>query len=181
MLETQNLTVRFGGHVAVNAVSCRFEPGTLTAKLLAANSILRRERDMARLDRNDALRDAEAVKIHGAAGPMVYFVNLRDGMTVPQSFRVVFGASGIGVAPALTDKPNTGHHHLLIDTELSEEEKQFAIPNDEQHMHFGGGQTEVVLQLSPGPHTLQLAFGDLNHELHKPTPIMSEKITINVQ
>jgi branched-chain amino acid transport system ATP-binding protein len=31
MLETQNLTVRFGGHVAVNAVSCRFEPGTLTA------------------------------------------------------------------------------------------------------------------------------------------------------
>jgi hypothetical protein len=128
-----------------------------------------------------AARDAEAVKIHGAAGPVVYFVNLRDGMTVPQSFRVVFGASGIGVAPALTDKPNTGHHHLLIDTELSEEEKQFAIPNDEQHMHFGGGQTEVVLQLSPGPHTLQLAFGDLNHELHKPTPIMSEKITINVQ
>jgi hypothetical protein len=112
---------------------------------------------------------------------MVYFVNLRDGMTVPQSFRVVFGASGIGVAPALTDKPNTGHHHLLIDTELSDEEKQFAIPNDEQHMHFGGGQTEVVLQLSPGPHTLQLAFGDLNHELHKPTPIMSEKITVNVQ
>ena len=82
-----------------------------------------------------AARDAESVKIHGAAGPMVYFVNLRDGMTVPQSFRVVFGASGIGVAPALTDKPNTGHHHLLIDTELSEEEKQFAIPNDEQHMH----------------------------------------------
>jgi len=31
MLETHNLTVRFGGHVAVNAVSCRFEPGTLTA------------------------------------------------------------------------------------------------------------------------------------------------------
>ena len=31
MLETKNLTIRFGGHVAVNAVSCRFEPGTLTA------------------------------------------------------------------------------------------------------------------------------------------------------
>lgn len=128
-----------------------------------------------------AARDGDAMKIHGAPGPMVYFVNLRDGMTVPQSFRVVFGASGIGVAPALTDKPNTGHHHLLIDTELSDEEKQYAIPNDEQHMHFGGGQTEVVLQLSPGPHTLQLAFGDLNHELHKPTPIMSDKITVNVQ
>ena len=31
MLQTTDLTIRFGGHVAVNAVSCRFEPGTLTA------------------------------------------------------------------------------------------------------------------------------------------------------
>ena len=31
MLETKDLTVRFGGHVAVNAVSCAFQPGTLTA------------------------------------------------------------------------------------------------------------------------------------------------------
>jgi Domain of unknown function (DUF4399) len=128
-----------------------------------------------------AKRDADAVALHADAGPAVYFVNLRDGMTVPQSFRVIFGAYGIGVAPALTDKPNTGHHHLLIDTELSEDEKQFAIPNDAQHMHFGGGQTEVVLQLGPGQHTLQLAFGDMNHELHKPAPIMSQKITITVQ
>jgi hypothetical protein len=128
-----------------------------------------------------AKRDADAVALHGDAGPAVYFVNLRDGMTVPQSFRIVFGAYGIGVAPALVDKPNTGHHHLLIDTELSAEEMQYAIPNDQQHMHFGGGQTEVVLQLGPGPHTLQLAFGDMNHELHKPTHIMSQKITVNVQ
>ncbi|MDP3495683.1 MAG: DUF4399 domain-containing protein [Hyphomonadaceae bacterium] len=128
-----------------------------------------------------AKRDAEAVALHADAGPAVYFVNLRDGMTVPQSFRVVFGAYGIGVAPALVDKPNTGHHHLLIDTELSAEEMQYAIPNDAQHMHFGGGQTEVVLQLGPGQHTLQLAFGDMNHELHKPAHIMSSKITVTVQ
>lgn len=64
-----------------------------------------------------AKRDADAVALHGDAGPAVYFVNLRDGQTVPQSFRVVFGAYGIGVAPALVDKPNTGHHHLLIDTD----------------------------------------------------------------
>ncbi len=31
MLETRDLTIRFGGHVAVNAVSCAFAPGTLTA------------------------------------------------------------------------------------------------------------------------------------------------------
>lgn len=128
-----------------------------------------------------AARDAEATKLHGDAGPAVYFVNLRDGQTVRSPFRVVFGVYGIGVAPALTDKPNTGHHHLMIDTELSDEEKQFAIPNDAQHLHFGGGQTETVLDLPPGSHTLQLVFGDMNHELHKPTPIMSDKITIVVQ
>lgn len=125
-------------------------------------------------------RDAEAVALHADAGPAAYFVNLRDGMTVPQSFRVVFGAYGIGVAPAGVDKPNTGHHHLLIDTELSEEEKQFAIPNDAQHMHFGGGQTEIVLQLPPGPHTLQLVMGDMGHVPLNPL-VVSQKITVNVK
>lgn len=124
---------------------------------------------------------AAATAVHTDPGPAVYFVNLKDGDTVTSPFRVVFGVHGLGVAPALIEKENTGHHHLLIDTELTEEEMEFAIPNDEQHMHFGGGQTETVLMLPAGQHTLQLVFGDLNHELHKPTPIMSEKITINVQ
>jgi hypothetical protein len=124
---------------------------------------------------------AAATAVHPDAGPAVYFVNLKDGDTVTSPFRVVFGVYGIGIAPALMAKENTGHHHLLIDTELSEEERQFAIPNDAQHMHFGGGQTETVLQLPAGQHTLQLVFGDLNHELHKPAPIMSQKITITVK
>ena len=128
-----------------------------------------------------ATRDAEATKLHGNAGPAAYFVNLRDGQTVSSPFRVVFGVYGIGVAPALTDKPNTGHHHLLIDIELTDEEKQYAIPSDDKHIHYGDGRTETVLDLPPGPHTLQLVFGDMNHELHKPAGILSEKITINVQ
>lgn len=124
---------------------------------------------------------AAATAVHADAGPAVYFVNLKDGDTVTSPFRVVFGLYGSGIAPALMAKENTGHHHLLIDTELSDEEKQFAIPNDAQHMHFGGGQTETVLQLAAGQHTLQLVFGDLNHELHKPAAIMSDKITITVK
>jgi hypothetical protein len=124
---------------------------------------------------------AAATAIHPDAGPAVYIVNLKDGDTVSSPFRVVFGLYGSGIAPALMAKENTGHHHLLIDTELSDEEKQFAIPNDQQHMHFGGGQTETVLQLPAGQHTLQLVFGDLNHELHKPAAIMSQKITITVK
>ncbi len=123
---------------------------------------------------------AAATAVH-SGGPGVYFVNLKNGDTVTSPFRVVFGVHGMGVAPALIEKENTGHHHLLIDTELSEEEKEFAIPNDGQHLHFGGGQTETVIAgLPAGQHTLQLVFGDLNHELHE-TPMMSEKITITVK
>jgi hypothetical protein len=114
------------------------------------------------------------------ATPAVYFVNLQDGDEVTSPFRVIFGVHGKGVAPALVDKENTGHHHLLINTELSAEEMEYAIPNDDQHLHFGGGQTETVLALPPGRHTLQLVFGDLNHELHEPA-MMSQKITVTVK
>ncbi|MEZ5938003.1 MAG: DUF4399 domain-containing protein [Hyphomonadaceae bacterium] len=114
------------------------------------------------------------------AGPAVYFVNLKDGDTVKSPVRVIFGLTGMGIAPAGIEKENTGHHHLLIDTQLSEEEMQYAIPNDAQHKHFGGGQTETVLDLPPGQHTLQLMLGDKNHELFDP-PIMSDLITITVE
>lgn len=124
---------------------------------------------------------AAATAVHSEPGPAVYFVNLKDGDTVTSPFRVVFGVHGMGIAPALIEKENTGHHHVLIDTELSAEEMEYAIPNDAQHLHFGGGQTETVLQLPAGQHTLQLVFGDLNHELHKPAPMMSETITVTVQ
>lgn len=113
-------------------------------------------------------------------GPKVYFVNLKDGQTVQSPFKVVFGLKEWGVAPAGIDKPKTGHHHLLIDTTLSDEEMQYAIPMTENHRHFGGGQTETVLTLAPGQHTLQLILGDQNHELFTP-PIMSEQITVTVR
>ncbi|HVY89199.1 MAG TPA: DUF4399 domain-containing protein [Hyphomonadaceae bacterium] len=127
-------------------------------------------------------RDADDTKIHSDPGPAVYFVNLRDGETVTSPFRVVFGMYGMGVAPAGTEKEGavTGHHHLLIDTELSDEEMKSAIPNDAQHQHFGGGQTETVLQLPAGTHTLQLVVGNKGHEQLKP-PVMSKKITITVK
>jgi outer membrane murein-binding lipoprotein Lpp len=123
---------------------------------------------------------AEATAPHADAGPAVYFVNLKDGDTVSSPFRVVFGVYGMGVAPAGTDKPMTGHHHLMIDTELSAEEMKFAIPNDDTHKHFGGGQTETTLTLPPGQHTLQLDFGDMKH-MQMASPIMSKKITITVK
>ena len=108
----------------------------------------------------------------------VYFVNLSDGDTVQSPVTVVFGLNGMGVAPSGVEKENTGHHHLLIDTELSN--FKAPIPNDEKHRHFGGGQTETTIDLAPGKHSLQLVLGNFVHVPHDP-PVMSKKITITVK
>ena len=91
---------------------------------------------------------------------VVYFIDLKDGDTVKGPFKIQFGLSGMGVAPAGVEKSNTGHHHLLIDTTLTPEQAKEPIPADDHHLHFGGGQTETTLTLPPGRHTLQLVLGD---------------------
>ena len=93
-------------------------------------------------------------------------------------FRVWFGLRHMGVAPKGVDVRNTGHHHLLIDTDLPPLDEE--IPSDRNHIHFGAGQTETMLELPPGKHTLQLLMGDHNHMPHTP-PVYSRKITITVR
>lgn len=116
----------------------------------------------------------------------VYFVNLSDGDSVQSPVTIVFGLNGMGVAPAGTEVENTGHHHLLIDRpplgqgEDGADELAYGLPADDNHIHFGGGQTEVTLEMAPGEHTLQLVLGDAGHVPHA-TPIVSEVITITVE
>jgi len=95
-----------------------------------------------------------------------------------QPFRVWFGLRTMGVAPKGVDAPNTGHHHLLIDTELPAFDEE--IPSDRHFLHFGGGQTETMIELPPGKHSLQLLMGDYNHIPHNP-PVYSKKITVYVK
>ena len=83
----------------------------------------------------------------------VYIISPKDGDTVTNPFRVQFGLSGMGVAPAGVDKPNTGHHHLLIDVNEPLDPNE-PIPQDKTHLHFGAGQTEALIELPPGKHTL---------------------------
>jgi hypothetical protein len=109
---------------------------------------------------------------------MLYFISPADGATVTSPFVVRFGLSGMGVAPAGVGKAKTGHHHLIIDAPLPPLDEP--VPSDEKHRHFGGGQTEVELDLPPGRHTLQLLLGDSNHIPHAP-PVTSERITVTVQ
>ncbi len=93
-------------------------------------------------------------------------------------FRVWFGLRKMGVAPKGVDRPNTGHHHLLIDTDLPPLDEE--IPSDRNHIHFGAGQTETMLELPPGQHTLQLLMADHDHMPHDP-PLYSKKITITIK
>jgi hypothetical protein len=107
----------------------------------------------------------------------LYIVTPADQATVTSPVKVVFGLSGMGVAPAGVEQANTGHHHLLIDQdELPEPGK----PMGGNVRHFGGGQTEVELTLEPGEHTLQLILGDHFHVPHEPM-VVSKKITIVVE
>lgn len=111
-------------------------------------------------------------------GASVYIVSPADGDSVTSPVTVVFGLAGMGVAPAGTEVENTGHHHLLIDTDLPPLDEP--IPADDNHVHFGGGQTQAEIELAPGEHSLQLLLGDLNHIPHDPS-VMSEPITITVE
>jgi Domain of unknown function (DUF4399) len=121
-----------------------------------------------------------AAQTPSPAGAKVYFINLKDGAEVSSPFLIQFGLSGMGIAPAGVEKPNTGHHHVLIDTKLTAEQMKEAIPLDDTHRHFGGGQTETMMTLPKGTHTLQLVLADWSHVPFVP-PVMSEPITITVK
>ena len=113
------------------------------------------------------------------ANARVYIIWPHDGDVIRGGkLWVRMGARNIGVAPKGVNVPNTGHHHLLIDSDLPPLDEE--IPSDRNHLHFGGGQTEARLEdLTPGEHTLQLLFADYDHVPHDP-PLYSKKITIIV-
>ncbi|MEM6681074.1 MAG: DUF4399 domain-containing protein [Pseudomonadota bacterium] len=119
-------------------------------------------------------------------GAYVYFVNLKDGAKVTSPVLVQMGLSGMGIAPAGTEREGTGHHHILLDRPAlgqgpdGEEEWLYSLPADENHIHFGGGQSETRLDLQPGQHSLQLVFGDMNHTPFGPQ-MVSKVITITVE
>lgn len=123
--------------------------------------------------------DAEAGQTPAAKNVYLYIGWPNDGEVIrTRRFRIWFGLRNAGVAPAGVEKANTGHHHLIIDAPLPPFDQE--IPADKNHLHFGAGQSEAVIELAPGKHTLQLLMGDHQHIPHNP-PIYSRKITIDVK
>lgn len=112
-------------------------------------------------------------------GAKVYIISPQDGATVASPVTVLFGLKGMGIAPAGILKENTGHHHLFVDVGYPPKMSE-PLPSDKKHIHFGGGQTETILELPAGKHTLQLVLADHTHTPHNP-PVVSEIITITVK
>ena len=114
------------------------------------------------------------------AGAEAYIISPKDGAKVhADKVLVQFGLKGMGIAPAGVKFDNTGHHHLLIDTDVPADLSK-PLPASDKIVHFGKGQTETTLTtLTPGKHTLQLVVGDMNHVPLDP-PVISKKITITV-
>jgi len=132
-------------------------------------------------DHDTEAEDVEhaAARSASAADARVYIISPADGSTVTSPVAIQFGIEGMGVVAAGTVEEHSGHHHLLIDLdELPALE--YPIPNDENHRHFGGAQTETSLELEPGTHTLQLILGDHAHVPHDPA-VVSDLITITVE
>ena len=113
-------------------------------------------------------------------GAKVFIISPKDGATVANPVTVKFGVKGMDVVPAGTKQDNSGHHHLLIDTDVPGD-LSLPLPSvPDKVVHFGKGQTETTLSnLTPGKHTLQLVFADANHIPHNPA-VISKKITITV-
>ncbi len=128
-------------------------------------------------DHGQATTAASSGPTPSAPGAVVYFVDVKSGETLQPKTVMHFGLRNMGVAPAGTARPNSGHHHLLIDTDLPPLDQP--IPSDENHLHFGAGQTEAEVALAPGEHVLQLLLADKDHIPHNP-PVMSDKIRVKV-
>ena len=114
------------------------------------------------------------------ANAEVYFISPSDGAVLQGPVTVRFGLKGMGIAPAGVKFDNTGHHHLLVDTEFSELKLDAPLPATDKILHFGKGQTETTLTLSPGKHTLEIVLADYLHNSFDP-PLHSKKITVTVK
>ena len=109
----------------------------------------------------------------------VFIISPLNKEIVSSPVEIIFGITNMTVAPAGIKKELSGHHHLIIDTNILPNLSR-PIPSNEKHLHFGKGQTRTSIDLKSGTHTLQLIFGDYVHIPHN-KPLISKKITITVE
>ncbi len=163
VLETQDLTIRFGGHVAVNKVTCAFQPGTLTAIVgpngagkttyfnlisgqlaASAGKVLVRGKDVTRLP-------ASARTQHGL-GRAFQLTNLFPNLSVFENIRLAVQArvrTGLSLLTLWTDRRDVMHAAgaILERMRLADKRETVAgaLPHGDQR------KLEIALLIALGP------------------------------
>jgi hypothetical protein len=130
--------------------------------------------DMHHTPASGAIPDLPAVP----EGSKVYFKNLKDGASVTSPIKIEMGLDVMKIDTAGPVVVNSGHHHLLVDAGDSVA-TGMVTPKDSTHIHFGKGQTETELPLTPGKHKLTLQFADGLHRSYGGK--MAATITVTVK
>ena len=91
----------------------------------------------------------------------VFFVEPKDAAEGTSPVKAVMGVEGMTVKPAGEVVAGTGHHHIIINGGFMPEGQ--VIPSDATHKHFGKGQTEASLDLTPGEYKVTMQFADGLH------------------
>ena len=96
-----------------------------------------------------------------AVGPRVFFVEPLDGAVLRSPIHVKMDAEGVAIQPAGVVRDGVGHFHITVDAGCVTPGEH--IPLDATRSHYGKGEREGDLELSPGQRTLCLQLGDGNH------------------
>ncbi|MCC7054719.1 MAG: DUF4399 domain-containing protein [Gemmatimonadaceae bacterium] len=124
------------------------------------------------------LAAAPALRAQTAPAPEIGILLPANNARVTSPVTVRFRLANYGVAPAGTNMERTGHFHILIDREAGA--PGTVIPADSLHVHYGKGQIEVSVPMTPGRHVLRAVLGDYQHKVIGPE-LVSAPVTVTVR
>jgi hypothetical protein len=143
-----------------------------------------------RVVRNLALATLAAAAFYGMSAPAdvsaqgkprIFFIEPKNGASVKSPVHLKFGIENYKIAAVpdgdvKTARPGVGHFHVGIGTGCLGA-NQTIVKGTPSWVHFGKGDSEIDMQLTPGKHKLTLQLGD---DLHNTVKGLCSTITVNV-
>ena len=113
--------------------------------------------------------------------PRIFFVEPKNNASVKSPVHLKFGIENYKIAAVpdgtvTTVRPGVGHFHVGVDQDCLKPGLTI-VKGTPSWVHFGKGDSEIDMQLTPGKHKLALQLGD---DLHNTVPGLCSTITVNV-
>jgi hypothetical protein len=120
----------------------------------------------------------------------VFFVEPKNGATVKSPVKFVFGNDQVQISPVPPGelkeaRADMGHYHLGVDTDclpagtaIPKAEAGATPGNAGSWVHFGTGNNNIEMALTPGPHKFSVEVGD---DLHRAVEGLCETISVTVE